>query len=275
LEFYTGATVPLPRRVEWASTRSAKETPVLEEMGKKQTSRRSKNSLPDDSLPLESGYKTQEGTRRTALVASLVALFVVGNAIPIDAFIGGAGFITGGIILLPVIARLVKPMEAVVVAALASVVLFVLQLSVIPVFGYFGMLVPATGIVLGSVGFHKSYLYPMSYVVFGAIWYLLFSHGTLFWLLPYFIVIAMTMANQIRPFEPGKRLNVALHCLDTTICELVTLNIGSISLLHLPGELWTIITPFMLLERALAVVGASSILLALIRVKNVLKLEYI
>lgn len=244
-------------------------------MEKKQTSRRSKDRPQDDSLPAESRYKVQEGTRRTALIALLAALFVVGNAIPLDAFVGGAGFITGGIILLPVMARLLRPKEAVVVAVLASVALFVFQLSIIPVFGYYGMLVPAIGIVLGSVGFHRSYLYPMSYVVFGALWYLLFSHGTLFWLLPYFIAIVMTVANQIRPFEPRKRLNVVLHSLDTTICELVTLNIGSISLLHLPGELWAIITPFMLLERALAVIGASSILLALIRVKNIIRVEHI
>ncbi len=244
-------------------------------MEKKQASGKSIDRPRDDSPAAESGYKVQAGTRRTALVAVLVALFVVGNAIPIDAFIGGAGFITGGIILLPVIARLLRPKEAVVVAVLASVALFVFQLSIIPVFGYYGMLVPALGIVLGSIGFHKSYVYPMSYVVFGAIWYLLFSRGTLFWLLPYFVVIAMTMVNQIRPFEVSKRLNVVLHSLNTTMCELVTLNIGSISLLHLPGELWTIITPFMLLERTLAVVGASSILLSLIRVKNVLRLEYI
>jgi len=214
-------------------------------------------------------------TRRIALIALFTALYIAGNAIPIDAFIGGAGFITAGIILLPVMARLLKPKESVVIALIAPLGLYIFQLSIIPVFGFFGMLVPALALIFGSLGFHKSYLYPSSYIAFGAIWYILFSHGTLLWLLPYLVVIGLAVADRVRPFKVGQRLEVVLHSFDATMCELVTLNIGSISLLHLPGDLWTIITPFMLLERTVAVIGASSILLALIRVKGILRLEYI
>ncbi len=209
------------------------------------------------------------------MVALFTALYIAGNAIPITAFIGGAGFITAGIILLPVMARLLKPRESVVVAFVAPLGLFIFQLSIIPVFGFFGMLVPALALIFGSLGFHRSYLYPSSYVAFGAIWYILFSHGTVLWLIPYLIVIGLAVADQLRPFTVGQRAEVVLHSLDATICELVTLNIGSISLLHLPGDLWAIITPFMFLERSIAVIGASSILLALIRVKRTLRLEYI
>jgi len=40
----------------------------------------------------------------------------------------------------------------------------------------------------------------------------------------------------------------------------------------LPAELWTVITPLMFLERTIAVVGGSSILIALVRAKGVLRL---
>jgi len=212
-------------------------------------------------------------TRRLSLIAALTALYIAGNTVPISAFVGGAGFITAGIILLPVIARLLRPREAVVAAVLASLGLFALQLSIIPVFGFYGMLVPALGITLGSLGFHKSYLYPSAYVAFGAFWYVAFARGTPLWLTPYFLVIGLAVADQAKHFEVGRRLDVVLHSLDTTMCELVTMNLGSISLLNLTGAIWTIITPFMFFERAVAVLGASSILLALGRAKRVSDLD--
>ena len=206
-----------------------------------------------------------------ALVAVLTALYIAANAVPIDAFIGGAGFITAGILILPVIARLVRPRESLILAIAAPLGLFALQLSVIPVFGFYGMLIPASAIVLGSIGFRKSYLVPTAYIVAGAIWYVLFSNGTLIWLAPYALAIGLSAVNQVRPFVLGTRREILFFCFLTTMCELVTMNIGSISLLQLPGGLWTIIAPFMFVERTVAVIGASAVLVALIRVKNVLR----
>ncbi len=211
-------------------------------------------------------------TRRLALVALLSSLYVVANAIPIDAFIGGAGFITAGIILLPVLARLLRPKDSIVMALLASLGLFVFQLSVVPVFGFYGLLIPSSAIVIGSLGTYRSYLYPLSYILFGATWYILFSGGTLAWLVPYLITILLLAVVQSRRARVSKSTELVTHCLGSTMCELVTLNVGSVSLLHLPSELWTVITPLMFLERTVAVVGGSSILIALVRVKGVLRL---
>ncbi len=172
-------------------------------------------------------------------------------------------------------ARLLRPKEAVIVAVLAPLGLFAFQLSLIPVFGFFGMLIPATAIVLGSLGFHKSYLIPTAYVVFGLAWYALFSGGTVFWLLPYLIVVVLALANQFRRFARGGKWDILLHSLEVTMCELVTMNIGSISILHLAGGLWLLITPVMYFERGVAVIGSAAVLLALIRVKNLLRMEYI
>lgn len=205
----------------------------------------------------------------------ITALYVASNAIPISAFIGGAGFITAGIILLPVIARLLRPKEAVIVAILVPFGLLGLQLSIIPVFGFYGMLIPATAIILGSLGYHKSYLIPTAFVALGLVWYALLSGGTLLWLLPYFVAIGLALANQVRPFSKGGKWEILLHCLLVTICELVTINIGSVSILHLPGGLWSVITPVMYFERSVAVIGSSTILAGLIRVKNILRLGYI
>ena len=234
---------------------------------------RSNASPIGEVLGTTSSPAARTNTRRLALGALLTALFVPANAIPIDAFIGGAGFITAGILLLPVIARLLRPREAVVMAVLAAMGLLMFQLSIVPVFGFFGLLVPVIAIVMGSLGSHRSYLFPASYVLLGALWYLNFSGGTLLWLAPYVIAIALSVAQQGGLFRGSQRTETVVHTLDATMCELVTLNIGSISLLHLSGGLWTVITPFMFLERSIAVIGGSSILFTLAKIRGPLRLE--
>jgi hypothetical protein len=220
-----------------------------------------------------SGRVDRNRARGLSLVAVLTALYVVANAIPIDAFLGGSGFITAGIVLLPVMARLVRPREAVVLAVLAPLGLLAFQLSVIPAFGFFGLAIPALAILLGSLGSYKSYLLPASYIMFGAVWYFLFSGGTLLWLAPYGVAVVISVAQQGRLFRGSKRWETLVHVVDTTMCELVTMNILSVSLLQLPGGLWTVITPFMFLERGVAVVGGTSIISILARIKGPLRLE--
>jgi hypothetical protein len=217
--------------------------------------------------------RTTNRTKGLALVAVLAALYVAANAIPIDVFIGGSGFITAGIVLLPIMARLVRPREAIVLAVLAPLGLLAFQLSVIPVFGFFGLAIPALAILLGSLGSHKSQLIPASYVAFGAVWYILFSGGTLLWLAPYLVAIALALGYETKLLKRNDRLQTVVHVLDTTMCELVTMNMLSISLLLLPGVLWTIILPFMILERSVAVIGGSSVLLVLARARGPLRLE--
>ncbi|MGQ9543832.1 MAG: hypothetical protein ACUVTM_07100 [Candidatus Bathyarchaeia archaeon] len=212
-------------------------------------------------------------TRGIALASAFAALYIAANAMPISIFIGGSGFITAGIILLPVIAIILKPKEAIFASIIASLGLMTFQLSMIPMFGIYGMLIPASGIILGSLGFYKSKIYPVIYVAFGGLWYITFSSGTPAWLIPYLIAIGFALADKIRHFKVGDKGQIIMHSLLATMCELVTMNIGSISLLRLHGELWLIITPFMLIERTVAVAGSSLVILALARMKCVVILN--
>lgn len=217
--------------------------------------------------------KRDSSTRRLALVALSVALYVAANAIPIDAFIGGAGFITAGIIILPVVAGLLRPWDALVTGFLASVALFVFQLSFIPLFGFYGILIPILGMTLGSLGFHKSLLYPSGFLVFGTVWYVVYSGGTLVWLLPYALALGLVLTKLSGFVKLTRKWGIAVFCLAATMCELVAMNIGSVSVLGLHGDFWLGTTPFMFLERTVAVVGSSGVLLALVRSKRQLRLE--
>jgi hypothetical protein len=248
-----------------------RETPELEEVKGIRDSKGNQDAERTSYFGKTGGSSNR--TRGLALVAVLAALYVAANAVPIDAFIGGSGFITAGIILLPVMARLVRPREAVVLAVLAPLGLLAFQLSIIPVFGFFGLAIPALAILLGSLGSHRSHLIPAAYVIFGGVWYLLFSGGTLLWLAPYAVAVALSVGYEVKLLGRGGRWGTVVHTFDTTMCELVTMNILSVSLIHLPGGLWVIILPFMILERSVAVIGGSSVLLVLTRVKGPLKLE--
>lgn len=193
------------------------------------------------------------GTRELSQMAALSAIFVIASAIPVSAFIGGAGFVTLGIVLVPVIARILKPKAALISGVAGSLAVYGLQFATAPVFGLYSLLIPTSGIFLGSIAFHHKIgpIAPWTYVLFGAIFYAAFSGGGYLWLAPYLLVL-VTFPLVLRM----NRFRLPLLCLYSAMCELVTMTLGSISILRLPGPLWNVIVPFMLYERAVATAGS-------------------
>ena len=201
-------------------------------------------------------------TVELALSASIAALFVVSSFYPLTPFIGGPGFITVEILLLPVIAALLRPALATATAFVGSLGMALGQPSFYQVFGLVGLLVPIVAVAAGSIAFHykQGPLVPWAYVLVGALFYIALSqNGTLFWLIPYGLVIFSL------PFALKLKGNprIALLCFYTAMSEQVTLNILSISVLGLVGPIWAVITPFMYSERALATIGGSAAVVAL------------
>ncbi len=136
------------------------------------------------------------------------------------------------------------------------------QTSFYRVFGLPGILIPVIAVALGSVAFNYRLgpLLPWSYVLAGSIYYLFFSQGgTLLWLVPYALVILSLPLL----FRLEGTWRIGLLAFYTAMCEQVTMNILSISLLNLVGPIWSIITPFMYSERAVATVGGTLLIVAL------------
>ena len=202
------------------------------------------------------------GTRELSQTAVLTAIFVVASVIPLTAFIGGAGFITLGIVFVPVLGCILKPRASLIAALTGSVCIYVLQMATAPVYGPYSLLVPTSGIFLGSVAFHNRLggLAAWAYVFFGALYYWTFSGGTYAWLAPYFLVL-VSLPFARRP----SKIRVPLLCLYSTMCELTTMTMGSVYILRLPGPLWALITPFMFFERTVATSGSATLLAALRR----------
>ncbi len=204
-------------------------------------------------LMQQQGYDLGLGTRELSEIAVLSAIFVVASTLPVSAFIGGAGFITLGIVFVPVIARMLNPKAALISGFVGSLAIYGLQLATAPVFGPLSMLIPTSGMFLGSIAFHHKFgaLAPWAYVLFGAIFYAIFSGGAYLWLVPYILALA-TLPLVLK----RSRLRLPLLCLYSAMCELTTMNVASISVLHLVGPVWTAIAPFMFYERAVATLGS-------------------
>jgi len=184
-----------------------------------------------------------------AQVIVWAAVYSVGGLIPLSTFIGGSGMITAQIVLLPVIVACLCPSSAVLAIVIGSLATAAVNLSVYSVFGLLGLLIPFVGVVFGVFQKMRWWLLP-------AVWLLLESTiyvqlgGTSLWLVPYVFAIIMTA---IGLYKSMKLLGIVTV---TTISELAMMNLLSLVVLQLPPEVWTIITPFMYYERAIAIIGS-------------------
>ena len=206
--------------------------------------------------------QTRVTTIELALTSTLAAVYIVSAFFALTPFIGGPGFITLEIVMLPIVAFLLRPILATVAVLVGSIGSAFIQTGFYSTFGFAGLLIPLLAVALGSIAFHYDWgaIIPWGYVLAGAVYYILFSKGgTLFWLAPYILVIAsLPVALRVRePYQLG------LLALYTAMSEQVTLNVLSISLLNLTGVFWTGVTPLMFLERTIATLGGFAVIVAL------------
>src|SRR5216684_951113 len=201
-------------------------------------------------------------TAELTLAAGLAATYIITTFIPLTPFIGGPGFITLEIVMLPIIAALLRPIPAPATVFVGSLGMALGQPSFYQLFGLPGFLIPLIAVAAGSIAFHYRLgpFAPWSYVLVGALYYITFSQGgTVLWLAPYALVIfslpsALVLKGNLR---------IVLLCLDTAMAEQVSLNILSIGVLGIVGPTWAVITPFMFGERALATIVGTSAIVAL------------
>lgn len=208
-------------------------------------------------------YGQKVTTSELALSATLAAVYIISTLIPISPFIGGGpGFITAEIMMLPLIAALLRPPLAAASIVAGSLGMALLRTSIYNFFGPVGLAVPIVATVLGSVAFHyrTGPLFPWTYVLGGAVYYVAFSRGgTFLWLVPYLMVIISIVAV----LKMSGSVRIGFLAFYTAMSEQVGLNVVSISVLGLTGGIWTVITPFMFTERAVATLGGAALIVAL------------
>src|SRR3989442_10592710 len=201
-------------------------------------------------------------TAELTLAAGLAATYIITTFIPLTPFIGGPGFITLEIVMLPIIAALLRPIPALATVFVGSLGMALGQPSFYQVFGLPGLLIPLVAVGAGSIAFHYRLgpVVPLVYVLAGAVYYVALSQGgTLFWLVPYFLVIVSLPAT----FRIRDNPRIGLLSFYTPMAEQVTLNVFSISILGLTGGFWLGVTPLMYAERTLATIGGATGIVAL------------
>src|SRR2546428_6279563 len=122
-------------------------------------------------------------TAELTLTAGLAAIYAVTTYLPLSKFIGGPGFITLEIVMLPIIAALLRPLLALAAVFVGSLVAALGQSSFTFTFGPVGLLIPLIAVAAGSIAFHYRIgpVVPWLYVLAGAAYHLaLSSRGTLF-----------------------------------------------------------------------------------------------
>ena len=213
-------------------------------------------------------------TRQVAMTAIWAAVYAVALLIPFSQFIGGAGFITLGIILVPVFCKMLKPVSAMVAGIFGMVIAASVGAAIVPVYGLFSFIIPLAAGLLGSLAFHYRWgaVPGIIFLGFCSFLYATFSGGTLLWIVPYAVailagigtIVVYNFKKQNATLSKTSWLLITGFCIFlTTTIENATMNLGSIFILKLPGDLWTVITPVSMLERTIVWVLAFVILIGL------------
>src|SRR5207302_2373965 len=127
-------------------------------------------------------------TAELTLAAGLAATYIITTFIPLTPFIGGPGFITLEIVMLPIIAALLRPIPALATVFVGSLGMALGQPSFYQVFGLPGLLIPLVAVGAGSIAFHYGLVpfVPWASVLPAAVACMALSRvGDLFWLVPY------------------------------------------------------------------------------------------
>jgi hypothetical protein len=201
-------------------------------------------------------------TAELTLTSGLAAIYAITAYLPLSKFIGGPGFITLEIVMLPIIAALLRPLLASAAVFVGSLIAALGQTSFVAAFGPLGLLIPLIAVATGSIAFHYRLgpIVPWIYVLTGAVYYIALSKGgTLLWLVPYLLVIISLPIF----FRIHGNPRIGLLSFYTAMAEQVTLNILSISVLGLTGVFWVGVTPLMYAERTLATIGGAMGIVAL------------
>lgn len=166
-----------------------------------------------------------------------------------------------GVIIIPVIAAILPVRYALACGIAAGMLSCLLNLGLATVFSFYAIAIITIPMVFGSFAWRHRLgpLVPILFLTCQGLFYLFYYlfEATPLWLTHYVTAIVFAGLYAITNY---RGLKLPALVLSTTMCENAMMNIGSILILSLPADLWSIITPVSVLERAIATVGAMLII---------------
>jgi len=201
-------------------------------------------------------------TRRLSIIAALSAIYVICTLIPISPFIGGPSILTLNLIVVPLIALLLNPVEAFLTALIGSLVaMWMIPTALANIFGPSVILLPTLGAFMGSSSKYK----PGKLIVGGYLAYCVMAFITAipefpFWVAPHILAIILCPATEFVKDEKIKTLIIAFV---STMCEQAIMMNLAVYQVQLPWQVFAAAFPFMLCERAVATFGGFILYIAL------------
>lgn len=204
---------------------------------------------------------------RASKIGVFASLYVVTSLVPISMFIGAPSFLALNLIITPVMAILLSPVEAFFASIFGGVIAFYVAPSQ-AMFGPYTILLPIMGATLGSLTYHKSKLGATATSIFLATAitaYLVKNHPFPYFVVPHLVAIAFTLAAAFRKMTP-LHLKMPLYTYVSTMIEQGMMMIFAVHLLGLPWQVFVGVLPLMIYERIVGTIGAAVVIVSLLKI---------
>jgi len=213
-----------------------------------------------------SKYSVQNRALRASRIGVFAALYVVTSLLPISMFIGAPSFLALNLIITPVIAILLSPLEALFTSLFGGVIAFYVA-PMQAMFGPYTILLPVAGATFGSLAYHKTKRGALLSAIFLAVAisaYLIKNYPFPYFVIPHALGAIIALLSSFKRMTP-LRVKIPMYAYVSTIAEQGMMMILAVHLIGLPWQLFPGIMPLMIYERIIGTIGGSLIILALIK----------
>jgi hypothetical protein len=204
---------------------------------------------------------------RTAKIGVFAALYVVTSLIPISMFIGAPSFLALNLIVTPVMAILLSPIEALFASLFGGVIAFYLA-PMQAMFGPYTILLPIAGATFGSLTYHKSKLGASAtslFLVFAISAYLIKNYPFPYFVAPHLAAVILALLSAVKKMTP-LHVKIPIYTYISTMTEQGMMMIFAVHLLGLPWEVFVGVLPLMIYERIVGTLGATIITISLLKI---------
>ncbi len=200
--------------------------------------------------------------RSISLIASLSAIYVICTLIPISPFIGGPSILTLNLIIVPLIALLLNPVEALFAAIIGSLVsMWMIPTALANIFGPSAVLLPTLGAFMGSFSKYRyGKLIVGVYLAFCIMAFTTAIPEFPFWVAPHALALILCLTAE---FIENEKIKTIIIAYVSTMCEQAIMMNLAVYQVQLPWQVFAVAFPFMIYERVLAAFGGFILYIAL------------
>lgn len=203
---------------------------------------------------------------KVAHVGVFAALYAVTSLIPISMFIGAPSFLALNLVITPVIAILLSPIEALFASLFGGIIGFYMA-PMQAMFGPYTILLPVAGATFGSLTYHKTKLgasIGSLYLIAAILAYLTKNYPFPYFIIPHSLAIILALASSLKSMTP-LHVKIPMYTYVSTMCEQGMMMVFAVYYLSLPWQVFPGILPLMIYERIVGAFGGSLIIFALLK----------